>query len=128
VIIIIGILAAIAIPVFLAQREKAVIATCKSNARNAAAAAVVAAAEENASFATLEVNDLQTAGFNQTQGYTTTVNWVAADNALNISTACPNPPGGTATWTSGGRALAGGAGAGQIRGEVVYNAPVAAGG
>src|ERR671912_1352116 len=41
VVIIIGILAAIAIPTFLAQREKAVIATCKSDARNAAEAAVL---------------------------------------------------------------------------------------
>ena len=39
VVIIIGILAAIAIPTFLAQREKAVIAACKSDTRNAAEAA-----------------------------------------------------------------------------------------
>ena len=40
VVIIIGILAAIAIPTFLAQRDKADIATCKSDTRNAAEAAV----------------------------------------------------------------------------------------
>src|SRR4028118_263523 len=45
VIIIIGILAAIAIPVFLAQREKADIAACRSDTRNAAEAATLVAAD-----------------------------------------------------------------------------------
>jgi type IV pilus assembly protein PilA len=39
VVIIIGVLAAIAIPVFLAQQRRAEIATCSSDARNAAAGA-----------------------------------------------------------------------------------------
>src|SRR5215213_7794242 len=76
VVIIIGILAAIAIPTFLAQRDKAVIATCKSDARNAAEAAVLAAADTaTGSFADVTTMDqLLEQGFNQTEGgYTTTI-------------------------------------------------------
>jgi type IV pilus assembly protein PilA len=46
VIIIIGILASIAIPVFLSQRERAWEAAAQSNLRNAAAAATSCAADE----------------------------------------------------------------------------------
>ena len=45
VVIIIGILAAIAIPTFLAQRDKADQAACKSDVRNAAEAAVLFASD-----------------------------------------------------------------------------------
>ena len=51
VIIIIGILAAIAIPIFLAQREKADHAACKSDTRNAAEAATLVAADNDGNFA-----------------------------------------------------------------------------
>ena len=50
VIIIIGVLAAIAIPVFLAQREKAWEAAAKSDLRNAAAAATSCSANNDGSF------------------------------------------------------------------------------
>jgi len=50
VIIIIGVLAAIAIPVFLAQREKAWEAAAKSDLRNAAAAATSCSAANDGSF------------------------------------------------------------------------------
>ena len=50
VIIIIGILAAIAIPVFLAQREKADQAACQSDTRNAAEAATLVAADNDGQF------------------------------------------------------------------------------
>ena len=60
VVIIIGILAAIAIPTFLAQREKAVIATCTSDTRNAAEAAVLAAADtDNGSFVGVTMDNLR---------------------------------------------------------------------
>jgi type IV pilus assembly protein PilA len=52
VIIIIGVLAAIAIPVFLAQREKAWEAAAKSDLRNAAAAATSCSANNDGSFLT----------------------------------------------------------------------------
>ena len=51
VVIIIGILAAIAIPTFLAQRERAWEATAKSDLRNAAAAATSCAAANGGSYA-----------------------------------------------------------------------------
>src|SRR5215207_1201179 len=75
VVIIIGILAAIAIPTFLAQRDKAVIATCESDTRNAAEAAVLYAADNDPlnDFGGINLAGLEAQGFNQTEGYTTTV-------------------------------------------------------
>jgi type IV pilus assembly protein PilA len=118
VVIIIGILAAIAIPTFLAQREKAVIATCKSDARNAAEAAVLyASGTDTGSFAGITVELLHDEGFNETTGYDTTLDYDAATDVLNISTECPVPPGGTADWSNTG---GGSEAAADIRGEVVY--------
>src|SRR5215208_2053383 len=103
VVIIIGILAAIAIPTFLAQRDKAVIATCKSDARNAAEVAVLyASGPGNGSYAGITDVALHNQGFNETTGYNTTVNYTAASDTLVLSTACPVPPGGTASWTNQG--------------------------
>jgi type IV pilus assembly protein PilA len=50
VIIIIGILAAIALPVFLAQREKAWAAAAKSDVRNAAAAATTCSSDNDGAY------------------------------------------------------------------------------
>ena len=50
VIIIIGILAAIALPVFLAQREKAWAAAAKSDVRNAAAAATSCSSDNDGAY------------------------------------------------------------------------------
>jgi type IV pilus assembly protein PilA len=64
VVIIIGILAAIAIPTFLAQRERAAVANIESDVRNAAAATCLA---DPASTSYLDCNtvaDLQANGFN----------------------------------------------------------------
>ena len=63
VIIIIGILAAIAIPVFLSQRLKAQQAASKSDTRNAATAEVLHYAEFDTFTAAL--GDLQDQGFRQ---------------------------------------------------------------
>lgn len=52
VVIIIGILAAIAIPVFFAQRERAWEATARSDVRNAAAAATACSADNGGSYIT----------------------------------------------------------------------------
>src|SRR3712207_4155348 len=70
VIIIIGILAAIALPTFLAQRDKANSAKCKSDTRNAAEAAILYAAnnEPNNDFNGLTTAGLTANGFNQSQG------------------------------------------------------------
>jgi type IV pilus assembly protein PilA len=64
VVIIIGILAAIAIPVFLAQRDKAYEAAAQSDLRNAAAAATSCSAANDGSFATCNnVTTLKTYGY-----------------------------------------------------------------
>src|ERR687885_150665 len=68
---IIGILAAIALPTFLAQRDKAQAAKCKSDTRNAAEAAVLYAAKNDPvnDFTGLNTTAQLTAqGFNQSQG------------------------------------------------------------
>ena len=66
VVIIIGILAAIAIPTFLAQRERAAIANIESDVRNAAAAATTCLADPASTDYTDcdTVPDLQANGFN----------------------------------------------------------------
>jgi type IV pilus assembly protein PilA len=58
VVIIIGILAAIAIPVFLAQRESAQEKACLSHVRNGAAAATAYAADHNGSYLGMTKDEL----------------------------------------------------------------------
>jgi type IV pilus assembly protein PilA len=71
VVIIIGILAAIAIPTFLAQRERAARAAMESDLRNAAAAATSCSAENNGLYTECDtVVDLRPYGFNPTEGVT----------------------------------------------------------
>ena len=66
VIIIIGILAAIAIPVFLAQRDRAAQAELESDLRNMGAAATSCSAEDDGSYANCNtVEDLEANGYNQ---------------------------------------------------------------
>ena len=88
VIIIIGILAAIAIPVFLAQRDRARVAAVQSDLRNAATAAQTCAAANNDTYldpdgagplvACNSVAALQANGYNQTQGVNFTWGTVTA--------------------------------------------------
>ena len=67
VILIIGILAAIAIPAFLAQRERAWEAAAQSDLRNAAAAATSCSTQAGGSFAACRTAaQLDPFGFNQT--------------------------------------------------------------
>ena len=78
VVIIIGILAAIAIPTFLAQRERAWEATARSDLRNAAAAATSCSSFYNGSYVNCGVvgpaaganNDLIDFGFNPSANVT----------------------------------------------------------
>jgi type IV pilus assembly protein PilA len=117
VVIIIGILAAIAIPTFLAQREKAQIAACKSDARNAAEAAVLYAAgndDAGNDFDGLDtVDQLRAEGFNQSPGVTMTD--ADVDGAANVATVTANCENGeTATWTTDDAA-------GVDRGVVTYS-------
>jgi len=99
VIIIIGILAAIAIPTFLAQREKAIQASCMSDTRNAANAAISYGANTNGNYDNLVTGDLAPNGFRQTQGNTTTVT-VADPTVFEVQTACPSGAGHVATFNS----------------------------
>ena len=71
VIIIIGILAAIAIPTFLAQRLKAQQAASKSDTRNAASAEVLYYADNDTFTTTLA--DLTGVGFRQSDSVVTTI-------------------------------------------------------
>ena len=67
VVIIIGVLAAIAIPTFLAQRERAWEAAAKSDLRNAAAAATSCSVEDGGDYSACgDVPDLTPFGFNKT--------------------------------------------------------------
>jgi type IV pilus assembly protein PilA len=72
VIIIIGILAAIAIPTFLAQREEAWKATARSDVRNAAAAATSCSVDNGGSY--LAPNDCGTLAELQDNGFNPSAN------------------------------------------------------
>ncbi len=101
-VIIIGILAAIAIPVFLAQREKADLAACQSDTRNAAEAAnLVAAANDGNYGATANYpQDAIDEGWSQTDGVTTTFTVQNAGADIDISSACPAGAPSPVTFTT----------------------------
>jgi type IV pilus assembly protein PilA len=98
VVIIIGILAAIAIPTFLAQRDRANAATCQSDTRNAAEAAILYASQNNGSYAGLNAAQLHANGFNQSPNTTTTPTVTGGGTGFTLSTTCPG--GGTARFDS----------------------------
>jgi type IV pilus assembly protein PilA len=98
--IIIGILAAIALPTFLAQRDKADQAACRSDTRNAAEAATLFAADNDGSYDTINIGILDTDyGFNQTEGVDTQVAQVGAGEGVTVTSDCP-PPVTDAQWTT----------------------------
>ena len=87
VIIIIGILAAIAIPVFLAHRERAFQAECQSDTRNAAAAAVTFGADLDGNYSTLTTQgQLEANGYNPSEGTSVAVTGDA--DSFNLTTNC----------------------------------------
>ncbi len=102
VIIIIGILAAIAIPVFLAQREKADIAACRSDTRNAAEAATLVAADNNGNFSTVTTQTATAAGWNQTTGVNTSFAPSAAGDDITITSTCPPGVTGNVVFSTTG--------------------------
>jgi len=73
VVIIIGILAAIAIPVFLNQRESAWRASVQADLKNAATVAETYATKNNGSYTNLTTAALATEGFKPSAGVTVTV-------------------------------------------------------
>ena len=117
VVIIIGILAAIAIPTFLSQRDKANVAALKSDLNNAATAATSCSTDNNGKFTgTVDcttVANLKKYGFNPTDGVTvdpsasTADVWTASATSTNV--------GGTATFTTDST--------NANSGRVVYTAP-----
>jgi|SRR5918994_117474 type IV pilus assembly protein PilA len=80
VVIIIGILAAIAIPIFISQQEKAKIAAVKSDLKNAAIAATAYATDFNGSYAGLTHALLVTNDFTPTAGVTVVVDSASVGN------------------------------------------------
>ena len=97
VIIIIGILAAIAIPVFLNQRQQAWTSSVKSDLANAAIAAESYAVSNNGSYLGLNTTNLGTNGFKQTPGNTLVVGAVTATSYVFTDT---NSNISGKTWTS----------------------------
>lgn len=113
VVIIIGVLAAIAIPTFLAQRDKADQAACRSDTRNAAESAVLFASDNDSNFTGISTAVIDADyGFNQTDGITTTAAATNAGADVTITSDCPAPVG-NATWQTDG------ADAGRVVGAVI---------
>ena len=75
VVVIIGILAAIAIPKFSNTKEKAYLAAMKSDLRNLATAEEALAADSNGVYSTSIAN----LGFNPSAGVTVTIGYAAGD-------------------------------------------------
>jgi len=78
VILIIAILAAIAIPVFLRQREKGWVAQSQSALKNAATAAESFATGNNGSYTGMTTGSLTTEGYNAPPNVTVTIPTVSA--------------------------------------------------
>ena len=103
VVIIIGVLAAIAIPVYLEQREQAYIAECRSDTRNAASASALAA-ENNGDYTGMNIggggpDDLAANySFNQSANTITTVPTADTDR-FTLSSDCQGALG-TVTFDS----------------------------
>jgi type IV pilus assembly protein PilA len=106
VMLIIGILAAIAIPFYIKQQRKAEIATCVSDARNAAAAAnLYRAGLGNGSYAGLATDGqtkLEAEGWRSSDTastvYDLTLGGPPSETVLTISVSCNND--GAAVWTA----------------------------
>jgi len=93
VVIIIGILAAIAIPVFLAQRERGWEAAARSDLRNAAAAATSCSSANSGSYTACPPANLAPHGFNATD--LVTVSPVANNNSQWAATSTHTSDNGT---------------------------------
>jgi type IV pilus assembly protein PilA len=100
VVIIIGILAAIAIPMFLAQRDRAWQAAQESDARNLAAVATGCSADNNGSYDTCEIAVLTAAPYNFNNSESVTCTTPTTDPGRWV-TNCVNanlPAGQSATF------------------------------
>ena len=102
VIIIIGILAAIAIPAFLNQRVAAWDASVKSDLSSAAIAAASYATSNNGSYANMDITALKAAGFTPTSGNTVGSVVLTGTTSYTLTESNPNSgTGHTFTLTNG---------------------------
>jgi type IV pilus assembly protein PilA len=88
VVVIIGVLAAIAIPVFLEQRERAWEAECRSDTRNAAAA--TSFFSNNDTYVGMDRAALEANSFNPSDGTDVQVDAGANANSFSLTTDCQN--------------------------------------
>jgi type IV pilus assembly protein PilA len=101
VVIIIGILAAIAIPVFIAQRERAAVAALESDLRNASAAATSCSANNNGAYTNCAtVEQLRAFGFNQTEGVTVVPAVSGTNDSIWSATASSTDTTATGSFTT----------------------------
>ena len=100
VIIIIGILAAIAIPAFLNQREKAWATAVTSDLKNATIAAESFATDHNGVFTGLDLAKLDANGLKHTDGVTLTVTVGSPATSYTITGVHANLSGKTWTYNS----------------------------
>jgi type IV pilus assembly protein PilA len=101
VVVIIGILAAIAIPMFLAQRQTAWEAQVTSDISNAVIAAETLAVNNQGSYATISAATLGTSGYRATGGVTITPAPVGANAAsYTLTVSHTRIPGVTWVYTS----------------------------
>ena len=100
VVIIIGILAAIAIPAFLKQREKAWASQVTSDLKNASTAAEAYATEHDGLYTGMTTALLEDNGYNATDGVTVTVSVGAEDKTYTLDGVNAKLPGKTWTYDS----------------------------
>ncbi|MEL4320540.1 prepilin-type N-terminal cleavage/methylation domain-containing protein [Leifsonia sp. YIM 134122] len=99
VVIIIGILAAIAIPVFLSQREGAWQAAAQSDLKNATIAAETFATKNNGAYGSLTTAALAANGYTQTDGVTVAVSGTPTATGYVLTSTNSNLPTASDTWT-----------------------------
>ncbi len=104
VVIIIGILAAIAIPVFLNQRARGNEAACRSDVRNGATAANSYAADQpNGLYTGMTATTLQAAPYNwrlSPQSTSPTATVATNGQSFTLQVTCTGAPAGTYTYDS----------------------------
>ncbi len=100
VVVIIGILAAIAIPAFLRQREKAWASQVTSDLKNAATAAEAFSVDNNGSYTGLTDVKLGENGYNKTANVTVAVTVAADGNSYKLAGTHSNLTGKTWTYDS----------------------------
>jgi len=101
VVVIIGILAAIAIPKFANTKEKAYVASMKSDLRNLVTAQEAYFSDNNSTYASsissMGTNYKASSGVTVTMGAVTATGWAATSNHASTAKTCGISVGGTAT-------------------------------